>query len=68
MFSATMTKDVEVLINDYFNSPKLVSVAVSGSVSPYLIQRGYVVANFYTKINLLAELLKKDDLKKYWSL
>lgn len=64
MFSATMTKDVEVLINDYFNSPKLVSVAVSGSVSPYLIQRGYVVANFYTKINLLAELLKKDDFEK----
>jgi len=65
MFSATMTNDVEALINDYFTSPKKVSIAVSGTPLDNISQSSYNVPNFYTKVNLLTYLLKdKDEFSK----
>lgn len=62
MFSATMTEEVSRLINDYFIAPEKVSVAVSGTPLENIEQQMYAVENFYTKINLLAYLLKDKTI------
>ncbi len=65
MFSATMTDDVNVFIHDFFISPTTVSVAVSGTPLENITQYAYKVQNFYTKANLLKELLQNEsDYKK----
>ncbi len=61
MFSATMTDDVEALINDYFTAPQKVSIAVSGTPLDNISQTTYDVENFYTKANLLSYLLKDKE-------
>jgi ATP-dependent RNA helicase RhlE len=61
MFSATMTEDVDAMINDYFIAPKKVSIAVSGVPLDNIKQTAYRVPNFYTKINLLNHLLEDKD-------
>jgi ATP-dependent RNA helicase RhlE len=61
MFSATMTDDVNLMINEYFITPKKVSVAVSGVPLDNIKQSAYNVPNFYTKVNLLKFLLNKED-------
>ena len=57
MFSATMTKDVDTLINDFFKNPSKVSIAVSGTPLDNIEQQSYNVPNFFTKVNLLNHLL-----------
>ncbi|KAA5822361.1 DEAD/DEAH box helicase [Algibacter amylolyticus] len=61
MFSATMTQDVDLLINDFFKSPERVSIAVSGTPLDNISQQRYIVPNFYTKVNLLTHLLKDKE-------
>ncbi|MFC5194937.1 DEAD/DEAH box helicase [Bizionia hallyeonensis] len=61
MFSATMTEDVDALINDFFIAPKRVSIAVSGTPLENIDQHKYAVPNFYTKLNLLKEILKDTE-------
>ncbi|WMI67553.1 DEAD/DEAH box helicase [Mangrovimonas sp. YM274] len=61
MFSATMTEDVDQLISQFFIAPKRVTVAVSGTPLENIIQERYEVKNFYTKVNLLRELLSDKD-------
>jgi len=61
MFSATMTQDVDLLINDFFKSPERVSIAVSGTPLDNISQHRYDVPNFYTKVNLLVHLLKDTE-------
>jgi ATP-dependent RNA helicase RhlE len=60
MFSATMTDEVDALINDFFISPAKVSVAISGTPLDTIVQECYLVPNFYTKANLLIHLLKNS--------
>ncbi|MBT8260429.1 MAG: DEAD/DEAH box helicase [Bacteroidia bacterium] len=62
MFSATMTKEVDLLINDFFINPERVSVALSGTPLDNIAQTRYNVPNFFTKVNLLKSLLKDKDL------
>ncbi len=62
LFSATMTDDVEVLIDDFFKSPVKISVAVSGTPLDNIEQESYEVTNFYTKANLLNHLLKEEAI------
>ena len=65
MFSATMTKDVDDLITDFFINPKKISIAVSGTPLDNIKQERYNVPNFYTKVNLLEHLLRdKEDFSK----
>ena len=65
MFSATMTEDVDKMIEDYFVTPVRVSIAVSGTPLDNISQTGYMVDNFYTKVNLLNHLLEdKEEYKK----
>lgn len=61
MFSATMTQDVNLLLNDFFKSPERVSIAVSGTPLENISQQRYNVPNFYTKVNLLTQLLKDTE-------
>jgi len=65
MFSATMTEEVDELINNFFQAPAKVSIALSGTPLDNIAQQCYPVPNFFTKVNLLAYLLKnKDEYKK----
>ncbi len=65
MFSATMTEEVEELIDTFFNHVAKISVAVSGTPLQNIEQQCYPVLNFNTKVNLLAHLLSnKQEFKK----
>jgi ATP-dependent RNA helicase RhlE len=62
MFSATMTDEIDVLIDDFFIHPEKISIAVSGTPLDNISQQCYSVKNFYTKVNLLAHLLHDKEL------
>ncbi len=61
LFSATITGEVEKLMQDYFNNPEKVEAAPAGSPLSNIDQTLYEVPNFYTKVNLLDLLLKEDE-------
>ena len=61
MFSATMTDDVAYLIDDFFITPIKISIALSGTPLDNISQVSYAVPNFYTKVNLLKNILKDKD-------
>lgn len=61
MFSATMTDQIEDFIKSYFYNPEKVSVAVSGTRLENIEQTCYLVENFYTKANLLMDLLTDEE-------
>src|SRR5690606_7659751 len=60
MFSATMTEDIETIIEDYFDFPEVVEAAPTGTPLENIEQSYYRVANFNTKINLITKLLAED--------
>ena len=60
LFSATITDEVETLMDTYFNEPVRVEAAPTGTPLENIIQTGYAVPNFYTKVNLLELLLTED--------
>ncbi len=57
LFSATITEDVELLIESYFNAPEKIEAAPSGSPLSNINQYLYRVPNFNTKVNVLEYLL-----------
>jgi len=61
LFSATLTDEVETLIDTFFNHPTKIEAAPSGTALENIIQSGYLIPNFYSKINLLKYLLLHDD-------
>ncbi|MES2849253.1 MAG: DEAD/DEAH box helicase [Bacteroidota bacterium] len=61
LFSATITEEIETLIETYFNDPVRVEAAPTGTPLENIIQTGYNVPNFYTKVNLLELLLTEDE-------
>lgn len=65
MFSATMTEEVDALIDEFFIAPHKIAIAVSGTPLDNISQECYPAKNFYTKVNLLAHLLKgKEEYTK----
>ncbi|RZJ33003.1 MAG: DEAD/DEAH box helicase, partial [Flavobacterium sp.] len=60
LFSATMTDDVDEVLNDYFDFPEEVTLAPSGTPLEQITQLAYPVPNFNTKINLLTHLLNEN--------
>jgi ATP-dependent RNA helicase RhlE len=64
MFSATMTEDVEKVIAKYFYEPFKIEIAAHGTPLDKIIQKGYHVPNFHTKVNLLEYLLNDVELSK----
>ncbi len=61
LFSATITGEVERLINDFFINPVMLEAAPTGTPLQNIFQIGYEVPNFYTKVNLLKLLLAADE-------
>jgi ATP-dependent RNA helicase RhlE len=61
LFSATITEDVEALMDNYFNRPVRIEAAPTGTPVENIVQKAYEVPNFYTKINLLEKLLNSDE-------
>jgi ATP-dependent RNA helicase RhlE len=61
LFSATLTEEVEKLFTEFFNNPIKVEVAPHGTPLEKIIQWGYYVPNFGTKVNLITHLLQTDN-------
>ncbi|MGG7036495.1 MAG: DEAD/DEAH box helicase, partial [Flavobacterium sp.] len=64
LFSATMTDEVDEMLEEFFEFPEEVSLAPSGTPIEKIEQLGYLVPNFLTKINLIIELLKDEALER----
>jgi len=64
MFSATMTEEVDQLINDFFYEPVRVAIALSGTPLDNIAQICYELPNFYTKGNLIIDLLAEIEVFK----
>jgi ATP-dependent RNA helicase RhlE len=64
LFSATMTDEVDEMLDEYFDFPEEVSLAASGTPLEKIEQLGYKTPNFLTKVNLILELLKEDALER----
>ncbi len=60
LFSATLIEEVEVFIEEYFDSPQKLEAAPAGTPVNNIEQSMYEVPNFYTKANLLSLLLNED--------
>jgi ATP-dependent RNA helicase RhlE len=60
MFSATISEEVEALLNDYFIAPTKIEAARTGTPLENIEQRLYHVPNFFTKVNFLDYLLAND--------
>ncbi|NJM79940.1 MAG: DEAD/DEAH box helicase [Flavobacterium sp.] len=61
MFSATMTEDVDDVLEDFFEFPEEVSLAPSGTPLEQITQKVYTVPNFLSKVNLLKHILVTDE-------
>lgn len=65
LFSATMTDDVDAMLDEYFKNPQEISLARSGTPLEKIAQSAFPVKNFNTKLNLLIHLLRTDaDFEK----
>ncbi len=65
MFSATMTEDIEEIISSFFSLAEKVQIALSGTPLENIIQTKYSVPNYFTKENLLVNILQdKQKMKK----
>jgi ATP-dependent RNA helicase RhlE len=61
LFSATITEEVEALMQTYFNGPETIEAAPTGTPLTNIEQSAYYVPNFYTKVNLLKLLLSQNE-------
>jgi ATP-dependent RNA helicase RhlE len=61
LFSATMTDDVDAMLDEYFKNPQEISLARSGTPLEKIAQSAIPVKNFNTKLNLLVHLLRTQD-------
>lgn len=61
LFSATQTEEVAKLIQGFFNSPVKIEVAAHGTPLEKIVQLGYEMPNFGTKVNLLKHLFDTDE-------
>ena len=60
LFSATMTDDVDEMLEDYFELPEEITLAPSGTPLEKIKQLAFNVPNFLSKINLLGHILNSD--------
>lgn len=65
LFSATMTEEVDDMLEDYFDYPTEVSLAPSGTPIELIKQTVYDLPNFNTKLNLLKHLLEHENFERY---
>jgi ATP-dependent RNA helicase RhlE len=62
LFSATLTKEVAGILNQFFKSPVKIEIAGSGSPLETINQQAFPVPNFFTKVNFLTNLLQNNDV------
>ena len=62
MFSATMTEEVNELLDTFFKSPNRINIALSGEPLKNINQICYSVKNFYSKVNLLCYILLEKEI------
>jgi len=62
LFSATITDDIDILINEFFNSPVTIEAAPTGTPVEKILQSLFKIPNYYSKINLLELLLSNQDV------
>ena len=61
MFSATLTDEVALLIDNYFYEPITIEVENQRTPLEQITQYFYSVPNFFTKVNLLESLLNNQE-------
>ena len=61
LFSATMTDEVDEILEDHFNFPEEITLAKSGTPLEKIEQIAYNMPNFLTKVNLLKDMLRNDE-------
>lgn len=61
MFSATLSEDIESLLDTYFANPERIEAAPVGTPIENIRQVLYLTPNFNTRINLLKLLLQQND-------
>ncbi len=61
LFSATMTDEVDAVLNDFFDFPEEITLSPSGTPLEQIKQLSYHLPNFNTKINLLKHLLDNNS-------
>jgi ATP-dependent RNA helicase RhlE len=65
LFSATMTEEVNEILEDFFKTPEKIAIAPSGTPLINIEQLAYEAPNFFTKVNLLVDLLRdKETFRK----
>jgi len=64
MFSATITEDVDEMIQSFFNSPRRIEIVPVGTPLEKIKQIGIAVPNYNTKVNYLKYILQKESLSK----
>jgi ATP-dependent RNA helicase RhlE len=65
LFSATITEEVEALMQVHFNAPIMVEAAPTGTPLENILQSVYSVPNINTKLNLLKHLVQdKEEYSK----
>lgn len=61
LFSATMTEDVDEVLEEFFEFPEEVSLAPSGTPLEQITQELYTAPNFLTKLNIIKHILSSDE-------
>lgn len=61
LFSATLSDDVSLLIDEHFHHPERIISADSGTPLDNIVQSKFYVPNFYTKVNLLKHHVADAD-------
>lgn len=61
LFSATMTEDVDEVLEEFFEFPEEVSLAPSGTPLEQITQELYTAPNFLTKLNIIKHILSTDE-------
>ena len=64
MFSATFSPNVDELTATFFRETMRVGISAHGTPLEQIIQKGYHVPNFFTKVNLLEYLLAGKEFEK----
>ena len=64
MFSATLTEDVATMIDSYFFEPETIELQNQGTPLEQISQYYYSVPNFFTKVNLLENIIADSEAFK----
>ena len=64
MFSATITEEVDELIQSFFKGPKKIEIVPVGTPLEKIVQKGLSVPNYKTKVNFLNYILPQEGLDK----